>query len=352
MVRGRWTLLVAGAAILAPGEAGASGLAVEVVPREAERRVDVLVSGKPFTSYVWPTTVMKPILYPLRTASGKLLTRGYPLDPRPGERIDHPHHVGLWLNYGDVNGVDFWNNSPRSKDSARMGRIVHGKVEGTRGGPGEGELEVSAEWRLPGDRPVLAERTRFVFAADGEARLVDRVTTLTALAERVLFKDNKEGLFGIRVARALEHPATKAEILTDSAGRPTAVPVLDNAGVTGRYLSSEGKEGDAVWGTRGRWVALGGTVEGEAVTLAILDHPGNPGHPTYWHARGYGLFAANPLGQQAMSGGKEELNFALEPGASVTFRYRVLVLSAGPSPGLLEERYRAFAAEASGREAR
>ena len=84
---------------------------VEVVPNEAARRVDVSVDGKPFTSYIWPTTRKKPVLYPLRTAKGTLVTRGYPLEPRKGERVDHPHHVGLWFNHGDVNGLDFWNNS-------------------------------------------------------------------------------------------------------------------------------------------------------------------------------------------------------------------------------------------------
>src|SRR5689334_5568463 len=81
---------------------------VTVVPNEAARRVDVLVDGQPFTSYIWPDSLKKPVLYPLRAASGTVLTRGYPLEPRAGERTDHPHHVGLWFNYENVNGVDFW----------------------------------------------------------------------------------------------------------------------------------------------------------------------------------------------------------------------------------------------------
>jgi len=113
----------------------------------------------------------------------------------------------------------------------------------------------------------------------------------------------------------------------DAQGRPTTVAVLDNEGVTGLYHSSEGKEGDAVWGTRGRWVALSGRLGGEDVTLTILDDPKNPGAPTYWHARGYGLFAANPLGQKVFSNGKEELNLKLAAGASATFHYLVVVSS-------------------------
>src|SRR5580700_6334485 len=86
-----------------------------VIANEQERRVDVTIDGKPFTSYIWPTTLKKPVLYPLRTARGTIITRGYPLEQRPGERIDHPHHAGLWFNYENVNGLDFWNNSDAIK---------------------------------------------------------------------------------------------------------------------------------------------------------------------------------------------------------------------------------------------
>jgi hypothetical protein len=122
--------------------------------------------------------------------------------------------------------------------------------------------------------------------------------------------------------------------------------VLNNDGVTGSYLSSEGKKGDDVWGTRGRWVSLSGTVEGEPVAVLMLDHPKNPGFPTYWHARGYGLFAANPLGQKVFSNGKEELKYSLPAGGSATFRHRILIVSGTVSPAQAEERYREFTSAA------
>src|ERR1700688_1109500 len=74
---------------------------ISVVANEQERRVDISIDGQPFTSYIWPITLKKPVLYPLRTAKGTIITRGFPLEQRPGERIDHPHHAGLWLNYED-----------------------------------------------------------------------------------------------------------------------------------------------------------------------------------------------------------------------------------------------------------
>ena len=319
---------------------------VEIKVDESARRVDITIDGKPFTSYIWPTTLKKPVLYPIRTAKGTLVTRGFPLDPRPGERVDHPHHVGLWLNHGNVNGLDFWNNSDAIKpeDAPKMGTIVHRWIVQAKSGADTGTLTVETAWMAPGDRQLLKETTTFTFRGGGDSRTIDRVTTLTALDQKVVFKDSKEAFMGMRVTRALEQPADKPETFTDASGKATAVPVMDNTGVTGRYVSSEGKEGDAVWSSRGKWTLLGGSINGEPVTLAILDHPGNPGYPTHWHARGYGLFAANPLGDKELNE-KTSFDYTLQPGQSVTFRYRVLVLSAAPSRERIERESNAFAQE-------
>jgi hypothetical protein len=320
---------------------------VQIVANEAERRVDVMIDGQPFTSYIWPDTVKKPVLNPLRTAAGTIVTRGYPLEPRPGERVDHPHHVGMWFNYGDVNGLDFWNNSDAIKPAERnkYGSIRHVKITRATSGMDRGVLEVETEWLKPDGKALLRETTMFIFRRGQNLRAIDRITTLTALDEQVAFRDNKEGVIGIRVARQLEQPADKPEVFTDSSGKATAVPKLDNTGVTGNYRSSEGKTGDAVWGTRGRWTMLTGKIGQENITLAILDHPQNPGYPTYWHARGYGLFAANPLGQEVFSNGKEKLNFTLKPKQSVTFKYRVLILSSEATPTQLDAQYGRFLSE-------
>ncbi|HSD29791.1 MAG TPA: DUF6807 family protein, partial [Vicinamibacteria bacterium] len=171
---------------------------------------------------------------------------------------------------------------------------------------------MASDWVMPDGSTVLKETTRFVFAGGEGRRSVDRVTTLAAASGRVVFKDNKEGVFAVRVARALEEPSKRPEVFTDASGKPTAVPVLDNAGVNGVYTSSEGVTGGAVWGTRGRWLALSGRVDGEDVVLLMLDHPKNPGYPTHWHARGYGLFSANPLGASVFSEGKERLDQTIE----------------------------------------
>jgi hypothetical protein len=319
---------------------------ISVTVQEEQRRVDVMIDGHPFTSYIWPDRLAKPVIYPLRTANGTIITRGYPLDPRPGERVDHPHHVGMWLNYENVNGIDFWNNSEAIKpqDAPKMGTIRHRSIIAAEGGSEEGKLEVEADWLTYSRKVLLQEHTRFVFRGGPDFRSVDRITTLRTQDEKVVFADAKDGMLGLRVVRALEMPSDKAEVFTDASGRATAVAKLDNTGVNGVYLTSEGKKGEAAWGTRGRWCNLSGKIGDEPVTITILDHPANPGFPTYWHARGYGLFAANPLGEKVFSNGKEELNLTLAPHQTVTFRYRILITSGVVSPESTEAAYKAFVA--------
>lgn len=347
VVRFKSTIAAAVLSFALLGSIGAQQKDIEIVQKE--KQVDILIDGKHFTSYIWPDDLKKPALFPVRTARGTVVTRGYPLEPRGGESIDHPHQVGLWFNYGDVNGVDFWNNSTyRSKeDSLKMGTIVHRRVVQATSGKTRGELIVDADWILSNGKPVLKERTRFIFSGDAETRTIDRITTLTALNEKVLFNDNKEGLIGFRVSRELEQPSKAPILITDAHGKVMKDPVLDNSVTSGLFRSSEGKTGDEVWGTRGKWAMLSGKVGEEPVTLAILDNPENIGFPTYWFTRGYGLFAANPLGQKAFSTEKKEtpireLKFALEPKQSVTFRFRVLILSKKAGHEEIEAEYRRF----------
>jgi Methane oxygenase PmoA len=312
---------------------------VVFIDKPSENKIEVEINGKPFTSYFYPgpNVLKKAVLYPLRTPNGTVVTRGWPLDPRPGERIDHPHHVGMWLNYEDVNDHDFWNNSltpPNPK--ATYGTIVHTGVKTMKGGKTSGELTVTADWLDKNGKLMLTETTTYVFSVGKNHYLTDRSTTLTAQTD-VLFKDVKDGMFAIRVARQLEHPSNQPEVFTDASGVATKVPVMDNAGVVGNYRNSEGVEGDAVWGKRARWCNLRGQINAETINLAIIDHVKNVGYPSYWHARGYGLFAINPLGQKIFSNGKEELNLKLSSGQSTTFRYRVVVASESLSDDTLNK---------------
>lgn len=301
--------------------------AIDLKVNEAEKKVDVLVDGKLFTSYIYPDNVKKPVLWPVLSPAGNMLTRSYPMVNKEGDRTDHPHHVGIWLNYGDVNGLDFWNNSeaiaPEKRDG--YGSIFHKSVDKVESGAGKATLVTSSDWKSPDNITMLKEQTSFQFYASGNVRIIDRTTTLNALIDEVKFTDNKEGMFAIRVARELELPSKKPTELMDSHGVITKVDKMDNTYVKGNYRSAEGIEGGKVWGTRCRWMKLSSEINGEEVALVIIDHPLNAGYPTYWHARDYGLFAANTLGQKIFSKGEKELNFSLKKGESSTFKYRLVV---------------------------
>ena len=309
----------------------AQNKAVKLVAEEKNKKVDVFVDDKLFTSYIYPADLEKPVLYPIYTSKGSLITRGFPRDPRAGERVDHPHHVGLWFNYGDVNGLDFWNNSyaiPEDKKS-QFGSIRHQKVVKTENGKGKGTLVVLANWIDAKGNVLLIEETTLVFSGTDQIRTIDRTTRLIAQIEKVVFKDNKEGLMGIRLDRSFEEPATKPEVFTDASGNPTSVPVLNNEGVNGVYRNSNGLEKSEVWGKRANWVSLSAKKENEPITVAMIDHRKNPGYPAHWPARGYGLFAVNNLGSKSYVPTDEESIYTLEPGKAIVLKYRILINTGG-----------------------
>ena len=308
---------------------GNNGTKVELIDQKADQQVDVMVDGKLFTSYCYSDSLMKQILYPILTEAGKPITRGWPIKPRPGEHTDHPHQRGMWLNYGDVNGYDFWGNSYQIAPEVRKvhdGRIEHIKIDKLSSGAGEGSLVTNESWVSPFGNPLLSEKTTYHFIADGSTRIIDRITTLTAIDSAVLFKDTKEGMFGIRYNEHLKLPSKEPETFKDAQGNLTTI-TPESGGVTGNYESSEGVTGDSVWSTRARWIDLYGNIDGEKVSLVICDHPKNFDYPTYWHARGYGLFAANPFGAHDFTDGKLTIDFTLPKGESLTFRYRVIISS-------------------------
>ena len=299
------------------------------VAKPAERSVEVRYNGKLMTAYRYDDSIRKPFLYPINTPDGITVTRGYPLQPRSGDRTDHPHHTGLWMNYESVNGLDFWNNSTAIAPEKRKsyGTIQHNRVLVQKGGKDLATLAVASNWVRPDGKVLLRESTTFLFSIRGNMFVIDRISTLTAQDTAVFFRDVKDGFLAIRVARELEMPSKEKSDFVDASGNVTTVPALGNDQVTGMYINSQGVRGDSVWSTKGRWAMLQGKKDGKRITIAMIDHPQNPGYPAYWHARGYGLFALNPLGRKIFSNGKEELGFQIPAGQSVRFHYRVVVAS-------------------------
>ena len=297
---------------------------VEFKNNEKDKKVEVYIGGKLFTSYIYPDNMEKQSLYPIVSASGKTITRGYPLNPRPFERIDHPHHVGLWFNFGDVNGLDFWNNSYAIKpeDKPKYGTVIFKKIVSEN--PAKGELVTKSDWVDIKNNVLLNEEATYVFSGTGNLRTIERITKLTAV-QQVTFNENKEGLIGLRVDRAFEEPVQKAEKYLDANGNVTEVAVLNNEGVNGVYRNAEGIKGADVWGKRTPWVALRANKEGEVITIVILDNPKNPNYPAWSHARGYGLFATNNLGGRLLDKNAAEVKVVLKSGESIVFKHKILI---------------------------
>ncbi|MCJ7693301.1 MAG: PmoA family protein, partial [Sedimentisphaerales bacterium] len=286
---------------------------------QGENRIDVMVGGKFFTSYRYGDEWTKPVLFPVMSPSGIAVNRGFPLEPVEGESEDHPHHFGVFFTYDEVNEDGFWNNTTSPP------QIKHVRVVDMVPGQGSGKLSTVMHWVGKSGEVLLEEKREMVFHAGENEYAVDFNIELTAENEKVVFGDTKEGMFAIRVAEWLKED-----------------------GGSGRYLSSEGdREEKNIWGKRARWVCLEGEKDGRAVGIAIFNHPDSVNYPTYWHARGYGLFSANPLGQYAFEKGRgikspEALNLTLEAGESANFRFRIVVYEGGKTSEELEGEFEEF----------
>ena len=291
---------------------------------DQDKKVEVFVDNKFFTAFIYPDNMEKQSLYPIIASSGKMITRGFPLQPRPFERTDHPHHVGMWFNFGDVNGLDFWNNSFAipAAEKPKYGKIAFDKIISLNSK--SGKLIVSANWMDINKHVLLNEQTSYVFSVKGNSRIIERITQLTA-KNQVTFTENKEGLLGIRLDRAFEEPATKPEVFLDAKGVETLVPVLNNEGVNGVYRNAEGFKGGDVWGKRSKWVALRAVKEGEVITIVILDHPNNLNYPAWSHARGYGLFASNNIGGRAFDKNASPVKKVLAEGDQIVFKHKIII---------------------------
>jgi hypothetical protein len=281
-------------------------LAAQVKVSQAPDRISIEIDGKPFTDFYTSADYNKPFLHPLRSASGKVVSRYYPMELVEGEPRDHPHHRGLWFTHGDVNGIDFWANETRG---GNKGRVVLAKVDGIKSGKNSGMVSASFDWVDPNGKPLVREARRMVFHADPTLRIVDFDIQLIAV-EKVKFGDTKEGTFALRLTPSLEEP-----------GR------VEPAKRTGKMISANGAETEkGVWGTAAPWVDYSGEVGGEALGIVFMDHPSNPRHPIRWHSRGYGLFSANPFGLAEFVRDKtKDGSVTLEPKQSLRYRFRVII---------------------------
>jgi hypothetical protein len=300
---GRVVLLVVLAALLSAVQASAQ---VSFNVHKGDR-VEVYIGGKHYTTLFHGPKTNKPYLHPLRTADGTVITRSWPMEAVEGETKDHPHHEGVWFTHGDVNGYDLWANT---KKGPKQGLVVADEAVVVKDGKTQGSITATYRWQDPNGKPLLREDRTITFYDDPANRVIDFDIRLTALDQPVKFGDTKEGTFAIRLTDAL----------TEKKG-------------TGTMVNAQGaKTMQEVWGKPSPWVDYSGTVSGKPVGVAIFDHPSNPKHPTTWHARDYGLFAANPFGDHDFyKDPARDGSITIQPGKHIRFRYRVVV-----HPGLTD----------------
>jgi hypothetical protein len=293
-------------------------LSAQVKITRGADRISVEIDGKPYTDYFISADGNKPYIYPLRTASGILVTRHFPMDVVPGETNDHPHHRGMFFAHGDISGVNFWATEANIK-GANKGRMVLKKVIEAKGGTKSGTIKAVFDGLDPEGKPMMTETRTLTFHPGADLRIIDFEIRIEALRE-LKFADTKEGTFGIRLATPLSE---------DRSGR------MVNAEVAQTEKN--------VWGKQSPWVDYFGPLEGKTVGIAIMDNPANPRHPTYWHARAYGLFAANPFGVRDFTGDKtKDGAMTVEAGKSVTFRYRVVIHPGDAQSANIASRYQQY----------
>ena len=277
-------------------------------------RIDI--DGKLFTEYMTKGT-QRPCFYPVMGMDGAEITRPYPL--KEGSKEDHPHHSSIWFAHGGINGTDFWSNGS-DKGSIENTGLSDLKAEGT-----SASFSATSKWVKPGGEVVLTDVRHFVITAlPDDARQFDVTITLTPASGDVTFEDTKEGTMAIRVA-----------------------PTMALKGGSGHILTGEGIKDVKAWGTKANWVAYyGPDPKGSPLTITMMDGTGNLRHPTWWHVRDYGLFAANPFGQHDFEKDKKNKtkgNYVLTKGSSLTQHYRILIQKGDPDTKKLQAAYEAFA---------
>ncbi len=280
---------------------------------EGKERIGVRIGDELFTEYLF-SSQSSPVFYPVNAPGGQCLVRNYPFrDDVAGEAHDHPHHRSVWLGHGDVNGLDFWSGQAR----IRYREMEHIGADG---------FVALNDW-MEGESVVCTERTTVRFVVDDRWRMIDLATELRPNGTSVRFGDTKEGTFAIRT-----HPRLR---ITSDDGRPLATA-----------YNSEGVEGAAVWGKSARWVHYQNTIDDVSYAITVLDHPSSFRHPVLWHARDYGLVAANPFARHEMLGEPPGAgDFELRDGQSLDLRYAIVVWRGDVTAEEIEVVYERFASQ-------
>jgi len=313
------SLFVSFAATAFSGEKDATGGGAKGVQiTELTDHVRVEINGRLFTEYFFKD-VPRPYFYPLIGPGEAPMTRNWPMKNTPDEEHDHPHHRSLWFTHGSVNGQDFWS------EEKAFGKIVHDAFIEIRSGAEFGTIKSRDKWvAADGTTVCTDERTMRIYTPkDDQQRMFDFEIILRASHGDLTFGDTKEGTMAVRLAETMR--------LQGKVGH-------------GHIVNSEGVRDLPTWGKKAAWCDYYGPVEEKIVGIAIFDHPQNPRHPTWWHVREYGLFAANPFGKHDFEKlpDKTAGNLTVPAGKSITLRYRFYLHQGDTQQAAVAEKYRQY----------
>lgn len=302
--------------------------------KRGQDQIEIVIRGKPFSTFHFEADAGKPYLMPLRTPSGIVVTRAFPegnsvsgLDPKAPSF--EPHQRPLYFGHGNLDGLDFWQEPVFDRYYTDHGHQAYGHmrlkaIEQATEAADKATATVRARFSLsdPNERVVAEQTQSYTFQGNDRARIVDCEFVLYATAGPLAIGDTKEGTFGIRLAPELSAPHD-------------------------HMLNSHGDRGEpSIWGKTADWVSYSGTISGRAVGIAVFDSPDSFRHPTTWHARAYGLLAANPFGAREFRRDRnQDGSWTVPEGESLRFRYRVVIWDGELSPGELDALYRRYAGE-------
>ncbi len=297
-----------------PTTAASEWNGVRISPDKGKLRIEI--NGKFFSNYIYED-VSRPFLYPVIGPNERPVTRNWPMGFKAGEAKDHPHHRSLWYSHGEINGHDFWSESDKA------GATQHVYFKEISSGPTEGKI-VSVNQLVAKDGTIVGTDTREITIHNrpNTERVLDFKITIHASHGDLVLGDTKEGSMAIRLAPTLRLKGEVGE---------------------GHIINSEGVTDDKTWGKRAKWVDYYGPIQNQTVGVAIFDHPTNPRHPTWWHVRNYGLFAANPFGVHNFERKKKGVgDFEVTEGASVSWNYRFFMHQGNTTEAGVAERYERY----------
>ncbi|MBK8504644.1 MAG: PmoA family protein [Saprospiraceae bacterium] len=296
-----------------------------------ESQIDIMAGDHLMASYRYGNHLSKPVLHPLMSPSGEMITRNYPFKDIEGESHDHPHHTGVSFTYGsnnEVNGTSFWANPHDMVPLTMLDKLPQIRHIGflrKETGSDTALIQSINHWINKDNKPVLEEKRTMLFRVDQDEFSIDFTFEMTAIDTTVTFEDTKEGMFAIRVADWLAEDAN-GTLYTS----------------TGKYLNAEGEETEKnIWGKQSAWVNLEGKKDNRPIGMTIFHHPSSLNFPTFWHARGYGCFAANPIGRYDYEKGRglkepKHRTLVIQPGDTAIFRFRMMIYEGSRNKAMLD----------------